>query len=101
MSDLASTYSHLGRHNEALAMQERVLEFDRRVLPEDHPGIGEGRVGSGAACGVLIVRGRGLLIVTCRHGHGQSCRDVLCPWKARRCACDAGKGARVHASRAA
>jgi hypothetical protein len=47
-------------------MQEKVLEFRRRVLPENHPLIGEGRVGSGAACGVLIVRRRGLLIVTCR-----------------------------------
>jgi hypothetical protein len=36
-------------------MQERVLEFRRRVLPENHPDIGEGRVGIGVACGVLIV----------------------------------------------
>ena len=44
MSRLASAYADLGRHNEALAMRERVLEFDRRVLPEDHPDIGEGHV---------------------------------------------------------
>ena len=50
MSNLASTYSNLGRHNEALAMQERVLEFRRRVLPEDHPSIGEGHVWSSVAC---------------------------------------------------
>ena len=93
MSNLAVSYSKLGRHSDALAMRERVLEFRRRVLPENHPDIGEGRVGRGVACGLLIVRGRGLLIVTCRHGHEQSCRDVLCPWKARRCACDDGKGA--------
>ena len=48
MSNLAETYSVLGRHADALAMQERVLEFYRRVLPENHPDIGEGRVGSGA-----------------------------------------------------
>ena len=77
MGNLAVTYSALGRHEDSLAMQERVLEFRRRVLPENHPSIGEGRVGSGAACGVLIVRGRGLLIVTCRHGHEQSCRVIL------------------------
>ena len=44
MSGLACSYSALGRHEEALAMEERVLEFMRRVLPENHPDIGEGRV---------------------------------------------------------
>jgi hypothetical protein len=43
MSDLGVTYSNLGRHSEALAMRESVLEFRRRVLPADHPDIGEGR----------------------------------------------------------
>ena len=42
MNNLASTYSALGRHADALAMKERVLEFQRRVLPADHPDIGEG-----------------------------------------------------------
>ena len=73
MGNLAASYSDLGRHADALAMQERVVEFNRRVLPENHPSIGEGRVGSGVACGLLIVRGRGLLIVTCRRGHGLAC----------------------------
>ena len=41
MSNLASTYSELGRHADALALKEKVLEFFRRVLPEDHPDIGE------------------------------------------------------------
>jgi hypothetical protein len=44
MSNLATTYSELGRHSEALAMEESALEFFRRVLPGDHPGIGEGHV---------------------------------------------------------
>jgi hypothetical protein len=44
MNNLAASYSALGRHEEALAMMERVLEFRRRVLPENHPDIGEGRV---------------------------------------------------------
>jgi hypothetical protein len=79
MNNLAGSYSDLGRHSDALAMRERVLEFLRRVLPENHPDIGEGRVGSDAACGVLIVREWGLLIVTCRHGHGQSCHVILQP----------------------
>ena len=42
MNNLASTYSAIGRHADALAMMERVLEFRRRVLPADHPDIGEG-----------------------------------------------------------
>ena len=50
MGNLAATYSALGRHEDALAMQERVLEFRRRVLPEDHPGIGEGHVWRSAGC---------------------------------------------------
>ena len=45
MSNLASTYRDLGRHTDALAMQERVLDFLRRVLPANHPDIGEGCVG--------------------------------------------------------
>ena len=42
MGNLATTYGDLGRHADALAMRERVLEFQRRVLPADHPDIGEG-----------------------------------------------------------
>ena len=49
MSNLAVTYSDLGRHDDALAMKERVLEFRRRVLPENHPDIGEGDVWYGIA----------------------------------------------------
>ena len=30
-----------GRHADALVLREKVLEFRRRVLPEDHPSIGE------------------------------------------------------------
>ena len=42
MSNLAVSYSDLGRHEEALEMREKTLEFYRRVLPENHPDIGEG-----------------------------------------------------------
>ena len=41
---LAMVLSDQGRRNDALAMEERVLEFRRRVLPENHPLIGEGDV---------------------------------------------------------
>ena len=40
MLNLAGTYSALGRHNDALALQEKTLEFWRRVLPKNHPKIG-------------------------------------------------------------
>ena len=42
MNNLAQTYSALGRHSDALALKEQVLEFRRRVLPANHPSIGEG-----------------------------------------------------------
>ena len=48
MGNLAATYGALGRHADALAMKERVLEFHRRVLPADHPEIGEGCEGRDA-----------------------------------------------------
>jgi hypothetical protein len=40
MSKLANTYSSLGRHQDALLLKEKTLEFKRRVLPENHPDIG-------------------------------------------------------------
>ena len=48
MNNLAGTYRDLGRHADALAMNERVLEFRRRVLPANHPDIGEGCEGRDA-----------------------------------------------------
>jgi hypothetical protein len=48
MSNLAATYSDLGRHADALAMGEQVLEFFRRVLPANHHLIGEGCAGRDA-----------------------------------------------------
>ncbi len=52
MNNLAMTYRALGRHADALAMSERVLEFRRRVLPANHPDIGEGCAGRDALHGV-------------------------------------------------
>ncbi len=40
MSNLATTYSALGRHQDALVMLEKTLEEFRRVLPENDPDIG-------------------------------------------------------------
>ncbi len=57
MGNLASTYSALGRHDDALAMRERVLEFMRRVLPESHPDIGEGDVWYGICMILIVTRG--------------------------------------------
>jgi hypothetical protein len=39
---LSLVLSKQGRHADALAIQEKVLENFRRVLPSDHPDIGEG-----------------------------------------------------------
>jgi hypothetical protein len=59
MSNLATLYSALGRHADALAIQERVLEFDRRVLPENHPDIGEWHVQSGVFTRLVDCEGTG------------------------------------------
>jgi hypothetical protein len=40
MGHLAFTYDALGRHQDALVLEEKTLEFQRRVLPENHPEIG-------------------------------------------------------------
>ena len=59
MNNLAGTYSNLGRHEDALAMRERVLEFRRRVLPENHPDIGEWHVQSGVCTRLVDCEGTG------------------------------------------
>ena len=48
MNNLAATYYELGRHADALGLFEQVLEFRRRVLPANHPEIGEGCAGRDA-----------------------------------------------------
>jgi hypothetical protein len=40
MNNLATTYGELLRHQDALVLLEKTLEFRRRVLPENHPDIG-------------------------------------------------------------
>jgi hypothetical protein len=40
MCSLAETYGALGRHQDALVLHEKTLEFLRRALPENHPHIG-------------------------------------------------------------
>jgi hypothetical protein len=42
MGILAQTYYALGRLADALVMSENLVEFQRRVLPANHPNIGEG-----------------------------------------------------------
>ncbi len=41
MGNLAAIYGKLGRHQDAVVLQEKTLEFRRRVLPENHSDIGE------------------------------------------------------------
>jgi len=40
MRDVGQAYRCLGLHNDALMLLQKTLEFRRRVLPKDHPGIG-------------------------------------------------------------
>jgi hypothetical protein len=78
MSNVASTYSDLGRHNDALVMQEKVLEFDLRVLPENHPDIGKGHVWYVVWNCMCFNVTRGFCLMY-RYSHGQHWLDVLCP----------------------
>ncbi len=60
MADLASMHyalDNIKTHDDALAMQERVLEFRRRVLSENHPDIGEGRCVLWACIVLIVTRG--------------------------------------------
>jgi hypothetical protein len=59
MSNLATSYYNLGRHADALAMRKRVLEFRHRVLPENHPSIGEGRAWSDVFTRLVDCEGTG------------------------------------------
>jgi hypothetical protein len=40
MNVLGLEYCFLGRHKDALVLQEQVLEVRRRILPADHSDIG-------------------------------------------------------------
>ena len=40
MNNIAVSFRELGRHQDALELQEKTLEFRRRVLPQNHPDIG-------------------------------------------------------------
>ena len=41
MKNLAQMYSDLGRHADALPLFEKALEILLRVLPANHPSIGD------------------------------------------------------------
>jgi hypothetical protein len=65
MNNVAESYTDLGRYEEALEMDIKTLEFRYRVLPEDHPDIGEGdAVHGGARCFPRVI-----FCVICRRGH--------------------------------
>jgi hypothetical protein len=40
MNTVANALASLGRQQDAVAMLEKALEFDRLVLPQNHPDIG-------------------------------------------------------------
>jgi hypothetical protein len=60
MSNLAGMYSYLGRYQDALAMNEKTLEFRRRVLPENHPDIGISCLNLGMSFGMVVDLSRAL-----------------------------------------
>jgi hypothetical protein len=65
MSNLASTYSELGMHQDAFVLREEALDVFRRALPDDHPEIGS-QSGCRRSCDGPLMRH------FCRGGHEQS-----------------------------
>jgi hypothetical protein len=57
MHTIASTLRELGRNNDALVLQEEVVDFYKRVLPHNDPRIGprgtEQRLSSHCLCRAL------------------------------------------------
>ena len=77
MGNVAQTYSTLGRHSEALAMFESVLELRRRVLPAGHHDIGQSLF-FGVLPYMLFADCDGMgCDLTCRYGHEQCRPNVL------------------------
>ena len=72
MANLAISYIAHGRLQDAVRMQEEVLQINSRVLPANHEDIGESDLWPVATLFVLT---------RCRHGHNESCRELLRAWK--------------------
>jgi hypothetical protein len=69
MANLASAYAAVGRHEDALSMDERVMEFMCRTLPENHPDKGQRNVVYAIAYFAFDAIN---IFMTSRHGHEQS-----------------------------
>ena len=41
MDDLARCYVKIGRFADALVLDKKLLEYHQRILPENHPEIGD------------------------------------------------------------
>jgi hypothetical protein len=65
MKMLATTYGALGRIDESLALKEKTLEFELRVLPANHPHLGH----TSSAAGFVHVY---TSVLRCRLCHGKS-----------------------------
>ena len=89
MSNLGMSYIDLGKHADALAMQEKALDFKRRAVPENHPDIGDEKF-EVFSCALLFVRGW-FFDLPRRLATEKSRLDVPSPWKARGCSSDGGK----------
>jgi hypothetical protein len=72
MGNLAGTYSRLGRHQDALVLHEKTLEFRWHVLPQNHPSVG-------LSCFNLSTCYRQIGNF---HGAMQKARDALRIWQA-------------------
>ena len=79
MHSLAQKYFSLGKYSDALPKFEMLLEYLRRVRPENDHGIGECDVRSDALHLRSDWKGVNMSHLTRRFDHGQPCCDVFHP----------------------
>lgn len=93
MQNLANAYLFAGRHDDALSLHQKALEFRQGALPANHPDIGAPSPPAHNSCGdVWCVR---------RHQHAFDCTDVLHDGQAAGRSRFEQESSRVPAARAA
>jgi hypothetical protein len=70
VGNVAVHYAALGRHKEAVDMLQRLLHFNRRVLPDNHPDLGEAQARVQCSCALLFDCDAIIFCINFSNGHG-------------------------------